>query len=134
MNPTGSTSPLLLVRRLAVLLNSFAFRYASEIQLHEGIASVLDAEGIAYEREVVLDPKNRLDFLVVGAVAIEVKVGGSLSQALGQVNRYCAHGRVGGVLLASTLTWAQHRRPASRAGFSFHDKPVELAWLRRKAL
>lgn len=132
MNAKVSTSPGLLVRRLAVLLNSFAFRYASEIQLHQGIASVLDAEGIAYAREVVLDANSRLDFLVEDAVAIEVKVGGSLSLALGQVNRYCAHGRVGGVLLAATQGWARH--PLPRASGAFHGKPVELAWLRRKAL
>ena len=132
MNATGSTAPLLLVRRLSVLLNSFAFRYTSESQLHEGIASVLDAEGIAYAREVVMDPNNRVDFLVEDAVAIEVKVGGSLAQALGQVNRYCAHGRVDGVLLAATPGWA--RQPLPRISGAFHGKPVELAWLRRKAL
>lgn len=125
------SAPLQL-RRLAVLLGGFAYRYANEIQLHEGIASVLTAEGIAFEREVVVDPKNRMDFLVEGGLAIEVKVDGSFSQAISQVSRYSALDTIHGVLLAATPQWARQALPMAPG--AFHGKPIEMAWLRRRSL
>lgn len=121
------------LRRLAVLLGGYAYRFGSEVQLHEGIAEVLTVAGIAFEREVVADARNRMDFLVQGGLAIEVKVDGSFSQAITQVNRYCGLDGVHGVLLAATPRWAADRLGPPASG-AFHGKPVEMAWLRRKAL
>lgn len=125
-------SASLQLRRLAVLLSGFAYRYGNEIQLQDGIATVLAAEGLAFEREFVVDAKNRMDFLVEGTLAIEVKVDGSFAQAISQVNRYSALDAVHGVLLAATPQWA--RQSLAAAPGAFHGKPIEMAWLRRKAL
>lgn len=125
-------SAALQLRRLAVLLGGFTYRYGNEVQLHEGIASVLDAEGIAFEREFVVDARNRMDFLVEGRLAIEVKVDGSFAQAISQVNRYSGLDPVQGVLLAATPQWA--RQALAPTPGAFHGKPIEMTWLRRKAL
>jgi len=120
------------MRRVSVILSGFAFRYSHEIQLHEAIASVLDGNGIPFQREVAIDAKNRVDFLLAGGLAIEVKVDGTFSQAITQVNRYCGLDAVHGVLLAAACAWARLALPASQSGFQ--GKPVGLIWLRRKAL
>lgn len=125
------SAPLQL-RRLAVLLAGYAYRYGSETQLHEGIASVLTAEGIPFEHEVAVDARNRMDFLVNGVLAIEIKVDGSFAHAIAQVSRYSALDTVHGVLLAATPQWA--RQTIVRAPGAFHGKPIAMAWLRRKAL
>jgi len=89
---------------LGRLLGGFRYRYGSEVQLHEVMASVLTTAGHPFEREYRLDARNRADFWIDGLV-IEVKVDGSLSAALRQVGRYIALPQVRGVLLASTERW-----------------------------
>lgn len=66
---------------LARTVAGFNYRYGSEVQLHEALAEVLTLAGYAFEREYVLDAKNRADFWLDGLV-IEVKVDGALSEAL----------------------------------------------------
>ena len=121
------------LHRLAVLIGGYTYRFANETQLQAGIAGVLESAGYAFERELKIDADNRLDFLVEGRIAIEVKVDGSFSQAITQVTRYAALEKVSGVLLAATLRWAT--QPVSAAAKpAFHSKPVEMVLLRRKAL
>lgn len=112
------------------LLSAYAYRYSSEVQLHERLAQVLTDNGVAFERERVLDAKNRADFWLDGLV-IEVKVDGALSDALSQVGRYIALPEVAGVLLASTKPWGAQplkERP------KWHGKPFAMLHIQRQAL
>lgn len=112
------------------LLSAFAYRYASELQLHERFAAVLESNGIVFERERKLDAQNRADFWLDGLV-IEVKVDGSLSDALSQVGRYIALPEVTGVLLASSKPWgAQPLRERPK----WHGKPFAMFQIQRQAL
>ncbi|WP_439444469.1 hypothetical protein ABWU93_11495 [Xanthomonas translucens pv. translucens] len=115
---------------LARLLGGFRYRYGSEVQLHEAMASVLAGAGHAFEREYRLDDRNRVDFWLYGLV-IEVKVGGSLSEALHQADRYIHLPAVTGVLLASTARWGETRLAARPTA---HGKPLQLVRLSRQAL
>lgn len=90
---------------IARLLGGYLYRYGSEIQLHEALAQVIGEAGYDFKREHVLDARNRADFWIEGIV-VEVKVGGSLAQALRQVDRYIQLPQVHGVVLASTERWA----------------------------
>lgn len=111
-------------------LSGFLYRYGHEIQLHEAMETVLIEAGYQVQRERVLDAKSRADFWIDGIV-IEVKVGGSLSAALRQVDRYISHPDVHGVVLASTERWAAQplvERPA------WGGKPFQMARLKRQAL
>jgi hypothetical protein len=45
-------------------------------------------ESIAHEREVVLSRAERIDFLLVGGIGIEVKIGMSISALTRQLFRY----------------------------------------------
>lgn len=95
------------LRKVRSLLGQFAFRYSSEVQLHERIADVLLDAGFSFEREVELDAKNRADFVIDGGVVIEVKVDGDMGSALSQARRYSKIEGVTGVLLASACGWAR---------------------------
>lgn len=122
------------VEKLARVLGGFAYRYGSEVQLHERLATVLTNHGYAFEREVQLGPRDRLDFLVEGAIAIEVKVDGSASQALRQVARYAKKDEVHALLLASTESWADMTLKQEVRKSGWHGKPFAVVRLRRQAL
>lgn len=116
---------------LARSLGSYSYRYAHEPQLHDRLAEVLTAQPVAFERERSIDAKNRLDFLVAGGIALEVKVDGSLAQALRQIDRYAALDDVAAVLLATTQRWGDGC-VSNRA--TFHGKPFKMVRLRRQAV
>ena len=91
--------------RLRELLAGQRFRLRTEEDLQEGIARNLESAGIPFEREFILSPGDRVDFLV-GDIALEVKVAGSLRRVVAQLVRYAAHERVRGVLLVTTRACA----------------------------
>lgn len=76
------------------------FAYSNEAVLQEGLAQALEQAGLEVLREVRLDARSRVD-LLVGGVAVEVKVAGSTAALLRQIRRYAAHDRVEGVLVVS---------------------------------
>lgn len=119
-------SAAMILRRLAVTLPAFQYRFADEIMLHEGIATVLDEGGIQYQREFVAGPCDRFDFLVEPGVVIEAKIKGSLSQALAQIDRYAARPDVQGVLLVTTRLWGNVGTDIEH----LHGKPVRVVKLR----
>lgn len=111
------TIPLTPVQILASI-ERCRFRFNDEKELQAGIALALDMAGITYQREKVLSPEDRPDFLVAGHIALEIKIKGSVAQALRQINRYTAHPEISTVLLVGTPGWLS-RIPAAMGG-----KPV----------
>lgn len=66
-----------------------------EWELQKQIADVLDKNKILYQKEYKLGPKNRVDFLVEGGVAIEVKKGRIPRNRLKeQIDRYASFDEV----------------------------------------
>lgn len=122
--------PLFVLSAVTNHLSRYAYRYGDEIQLHERIAQVLTLHGFEYERERVLDARNRADFWLDGLV-IEVKVGGGLSDALHQVGRYIKLPDVTGVILAGTPRWAGE---ALQSPPVWLDKPFQMLRLARQSL
>ena len=71
-----------------------------EASLQLKVADQLAAAGIAFEREVRLDGRSRVDFLAAGNVAIELKTGKPNSRrTIAQVTRYAAFTRVSTIIL-----------------------------------
>jgi hypothetical protein len=87
-----------------------------EVALQAAVARALDDFGRIYNREWSLSPKDRIDFLV-GDIGIEVKVGGSRTDLLRQVDRYLAFPAVNALLVVTTLR--RHTLPGILRG-----KPV----------
>lgn len=143
----------LCLRRICLALQRYSYRAADEMQLHEGLARVLTEIGVSFEREYVpMAPSpepppappaegpgwkqiamrkparapDRFDFLCEGCIVLEAKVAGSLPEATRQIDRYCAHEEVHGVIVVSTRGWA-----GSQA-FIVRDKPVEIVHVMRR--
>lgn len=102
------------------LLRAQRFRYNDEADLQKGIGQALTAAGIAFEREVILGPHDRLDFLVDGGICIEVKVAGSAGALLRQVFRYTNDDRVKEVVIVS------NRPQHACIPLEIHGKPVNV--------
>lgn len=82
------------------------FRFASERDLQQGIGQVLTKLGVEWKPEVVLTPKDRIDF-VVGGIGIETKVDGSLASVTRQLWRYAHLPEISELILVTTR--AKHR-------------------------
>lgn len=123
--------PELIIRAAKVALARYSYRYTNEAQLHTQLEIVLDGAGLTVQREVRLDADNRADLTLPAGVVVEVKVDGTLQQALRQVGRYIQLEQVTGVLLVATPRWAATQlieRP------EWGGKPFEMICIRRMAL
>ena len=86
-------------------LGLYRYRLSSEKHVQDGIAQVLEQHGYRAEREKIAGA-DRFDFyLPTERIVIEVKVDGSLPEALRQAERYCAQADVDAVVIASTKRW-----------------------------
>lgn len=101
------------------LLRGRRYVFASEDELQEQLAAVLDAAGVPVTREVWLSPRDRID-LLAGDVGIEVKVKGKRTP-LEQLARYAESSWVAGLLLVTTR--------AARLPEQLHGKPVAVVSL-----
>lgn len=89
---------------LEALLVQYRFRFVTEKDLQDGIEAALKAENIGYTREHSLNVTDRPDFMV-GGIAIEVKIKGSLADLLRQASRYAQCEDVNAVLVVGTPHW-----------------------------
>ncbi|MET3512782.1 hypothetical protein ABIC63_000547 [Pseudacidovorax sp. 1753] len=121
MSNRAKANPLLL-RRVLEELPRFAYRFADEVELHEGMAQVLTGAGVPFVREHIAGPQDRFDFLIDSGIVIEAKVKGSLPPALQQCARYLDRDDVSVVILAVTRYWgkAQPEYRSKRTGKSIH--------------
>lgn len=90
------------ISRVAAAIQAYRYRYTHEDDLQEAIAAALESSGFRVEREVLLDARSRLDLLVDGTVAVEIKIAGGRADVRRQVERYLAHARVCDLILVSS--------------------------------
>ncbi|HMI94453.1 MAG TPA: hypothetical protein VK509_23935 [Polyangiales bacterium] len=83
-------------------LTAHRFDSSTEERLQAGIAQALAAEGLQLEREVVLAPGSRIDFLSADGIGIEVKIEGTETSVLRQLMRYAEIDRVRELVLFTT--------------------------------
>lgn len=106
------------IERVIGALENKRFRFCSEDDLQKGIEQALKHAELPYEREKPLSERDRPDFMVGAGLAIEVKIKGTLAQALRQVSRYTEHQRIDAVLLVGTPYWMRDVPP------SINGKPI----------
>lgn len=85
------------------LLRRSRISLGGEIVAQDSIERALTSAGFAFEREKRLAPRDIVDFLVEPGIAIEVKIAGSKRAIYAQCKRYCEHGAVRGIILASSV-------------------------------
>lgn len=113
-------------RLIVEVLLQHIFRYVNEGELQDGIWAVLVAAGLDPQREVHLDARSRIDFMV-GRIGIEVKVDGSLSALIRQAMRYAKHDGLDEIVIVTTLS--RHLNMPD----TLNDKRITVAHLSRGA-
>ncbi len=68
-----------MIHRIRAALADFRPNLRDENALHRQIMECFDRAGIDYENEARLNSRDRIDFIVNGCIAIEVKRGGGNS-------------------------------------------------------
>lgn len=103
--------------RIGHALLAHRFTHSDEAELQAGIAQALEGDGLAFQREVVIAPGDRIDFLVEGGVGIEVKVAGTAAAARRQLLRYAADDVITALVLVTSrsqvaaLEWPEDAVP-----------------------
>ena len=100
-------------------LRSCRFTFNTERELQDGIAQALQSAGIEFKREQSLSTTDRPDFLI-GSIAIEVKVKGSLASVTRQIHRYMLYEEVSCLILVTACA-SHHNLPRI-----INHKPVAL--------
>jgi hypothetical protein len=95
-------------------ITSWEYQPVDEYDLQCGVAAAMTAARIPFTAEHRLGPRDRLDFLVDGHIAVELKVAGTAAQLERQVRRYAADARVDAVIVVTTRS--RHAAAADPAG------------------
>ena len=90
-----------MIAAVVQAIRAHRYRYANEDDLQEALYRMLRGEGFRPKREVRLAPRDRVD-LMVGHVAIEVKVDGRLRDVELQLRRYADCRDVNALVLVTT--------------------------------
>jgi hypothetical protein len=91
-------------RQLIVdLVTRYRLPLSDEKALQAKMAEMFGIEHVAFQREVRLDDKDIVDFMVGEGCAVEVKIGGSRRAIFRQVERYCQHEKVREIVLATNV-------------------------------
>ena len=120
-------SATLLARRIAVLIERTRVDVSTEAAAHREIAAAIEADGMDVEREVRLGAGERVDVLVGGVIAVEVKVQGSRRDIHRQLERYARSDRVEGIVLATGAAWPATMRRVGGKPFFFAS--LSRGWL-----
>ena len=120
----------MLVRRICLALPRYAYRFANERDLQDGIAAVLVVEGIRFSREYVASKEDRFDFLCESGIVIEAKIDGGFADCARQIQRYCNLDVTQAVIIATSKMWGR----SIRDGVEIAGKPVRLVRIRRQSL
>ncbi len=116
------------VAQLSDIIAARRYRFTDEDTLQRGIAIALEAAGVRFEREMVLSPGERIDFLVDGGIGIEVKLAYPRNALLRQLQRYAQIEAVSQLLVVTT------RSNLSRLPTPLSGKPVSCLVLTGSAL
>lgn len=84
------------------LISSLRSATGDESVLQAGIAQALSETGIAFQPEVALSSKNRIDFLLENGIGIETKIDGAVSAVTRQLFRYAESDRITELILITT--------------------------------
>lgn len=96
---------------------------ASENEIHKAIAEKLRAAGVAFQHEVRIGKRDRVDFMCAGDVAVEVKRGKPNTYRVDeQIERYCASDKVSALVLVT-------ERGLCRTTNEANGKPVRVVTL-----
>lgn len=114
LREAGCVNQVSHIEAVVAELKRHRFTAANEKELQVGVARVLDAMGLKYEREVRLSEHDVVDFFVAPALGIELKVGGGLAAVTRQCYRYLGHDELSELLVVTTRSRLAQLPPQMR--------------------
>lgn len=128
-NPVGTVArDMTDLSRILTIIQSRRYRFTNEDELQRGIADTLEKCGVAFRREAILSPGERIDFLLECGVGIEVKIAYPRNMLLRQLQRYAESGHIYSLLVVTPLSRLGHLPTP------LHGKPVHGLVLTASAL
>lgn len=113
---------------IAAMLRAPRFRYSSEADLQEAIATLFTNGAVAHEREAILTKGERIDFLL-GDVGVEVKIAGSPAEIFRQLLRYAELPQIASLIVVTDKTRIVRGLPSHVLG-----KPLAIVSLAEASL
>lgn len=121
------TKPIVMSgRSVAEFLYQRRFRISSEKILQDDVEKAFVRADIPYEREKSLSPGDRVDFLVDGRIALELKIKGRAARHMAQIERYAKHACVDSIVLLTNV-------PVGHVPTMHEKKPCFVVSLGRQA-
>lgn len=129
MTTADLTRAAALIRAVSDLLQGARLTWQNETQLQAELSALLTDAGIAHEREVALTGPQRtgterIDFLLLDGVGMEIKVKGSVPAVTRQLQRYAHTPEVVALILATTRP-IHTQVPATVAGITVHVHVIQ---------
>lgn len=103
---------------VARVLRALRYRYTDERELQDGVGLVLEAAAIEATKEYRLSDRDRIDFLTIDGVGIEIKVARRTSavDVTRQLGRYVKHDCVTGLVFVTDRSQLARRLPGELGG------------------
>jgi hypothetical protein len=93
-----------LIEEFLTTVRSTPFVLKDEKAVQTAVATLLDAKGIPYKREVRLSDGDIVDFMLPGGIAVEIKIKAQKREVFRQCRRYCKHSQVTALILMTATT------------------------------
>lgn len=96
------------VERIGGIITQYRYRFSNEKELQDGLEKAFIENEIQYEREVRLQQRDIIDFVVTHQgirLGIEVKIDGNRNALLRQISRYLEHESIDSIFVVGTPYW-----------------------------
>ena len=96
------------VELIGEIISQYRYRFSNEKELQDGIEKAFEENQIQYEREVRLQQRDIIDFVVTYQgirLGIEIKVDGNRNALLRQLSRYLEHESIDSIFVVGTPYW-----------------------------
>lgn len=115
---------------LVRILSGQPLPLSTERALADGIAAVLSAKHIIFEREFRLNDRDRIDFMIpdgAGRIGIEAKIKGSREALVDQVARYALAPAIAAIIVVSSVSAAWPSLIAGKPIYAVHPGRAYLS-------
>lgn len=124
----STSDPTHTPEQIVRLLHGHRFDLSTEKHLQEGVETAFKAAGVTFEREKRISPKDILDFLIAGGIAVECKMRNKARKIdiFKQISRYAESPDVTAIVLASNIAMGL---PAEINGKPVYAASLSRGWI-----
>ena len=93
-----------MITEIIKLISSARLPLQDEKELQDAIDNLFKKHNYTYDKEYILDAKNRIDFFAYNEIGIEVKIKGGIKSIYKQCERYCSFDKIKTLILVTNRT------------------------------